>query len=67
MSMPAIDAAKKSETIIIQLISSDTLFKTWKSPLINMVKCRREYDVAEQRIEHLAFNMFTCDISITEF
>jgi hypothetical protein len=25
-----------------------------KSSLINMVKCKREYDKAEQRIEHLA-------------
>jgi hypothetical protein len=30
MPMLAIDAAKKSESIIIPLILSDTLFKIWK-------------------------------------
>jgi hypothetical protein len=59
MHILATDAAKKSETIIIPLISLDTLFNigyyhSQTSSLINMVKCRREYNEAEQRIEHLA-------------
>ena len=37
--------------LIILFILSDMLSMTWKEEVINMTKCKHEYDEAEQRIE----------------
>ena len=52
--MLAIDAAKKRDHNYTAHIIRHAFQDMEKSSLITMVKCKREYDEAEQRIEQLA-------------